>query len=601
MKKIFLVLLAMMFAISIKANDASFYMSGNTLVPVKETDISVAKEILTITIGRDGYAKVDVYYEFFNPKRAKTVTMAFEADPPAFLGQLQNRDGKHPYIKDFTVTMNDVALECKNAIIEKKYGDQKDFKPLDMDEWIGNETSDEEPFCDANELYNEKEDRWIRFSYGYFFTAEFKKGLNTVHHTYSYHMNDNFIADYVIEYWLTPATRWAGGKIGDFTLRLKSEQYGEEICMVDSLFMGEPWKAPFDQYFVQHPNPYVNDVVEHFMLARLEPDRALEWHTTDFAPDRNLQIFSANYIKQRFRYNTSGTVVVDDNTGDACVYVAEDETRYLVEAQDYGWMDKSTSHIEIRSAEKGQGCITSISNEPVYVRLSPSKNAEVIQVIGVAEDIPDSFECLGYCWVWDDGSHSWFIANVYGIKGYVNADKVMWEPYNIKVPEPPYDFYNYDDPTSVIIPEGITFIETATFYNCKDVKTVSIPNSVTFIGARAFEGCTGLETVTLSEGMKAIDPWTFKNCSSLTKVVIPAGISRIQAEAFSGCNALTSIICNNPTPPIIFDNSFSSSCYKATLYVPQGFKKAYQSARIWKNFKNIVEMPLTVNQGYRSF
>lgn len=593
MKKIVLVLLAMMFAISIKANDASFYMSGNTLVPVKETDISVAKEILTITVGCDGYAKVDVYYEFFNPKRAKTVTMAFEAEPPSWLGGIQNRDGTHPFIKDFTVTMNDVALECKNAIIEKKYGDRKDFKPLDMDEWIGNETSDEEPFCDANELYNEKEDRWIRFSYGYFFTAEFKKGLNTVHHTYSYHMNDNFLADYVIDYWLTPATRWAGGKIGDFTLRLKSEQYGEEICMVDSLFMGEPWKAPFDQYFVQHPNPYVNDVVEHFMLARLEPDRTLEWHTTDFAPDRNLQIFSANYIKQRFRYNTSGTVVVDDNTGDACVYVAEDETRYLVEAQDYGLMDKSTSHIEIRSAENGQGCITSISNEPVYVRLSPSLTADVVQVIGVAEDIPDSYECLGYSRV-RDGEwglfRGWFRANVEGIIGYVNEGDVMWEPYNIKVPEPPYDFYNYDDSTSVIIPEGITFIENAAFYNCREVKTVSIPNSVTFIGARAFEGCTGLETVTLSEGMKAIDPWTFKNCSSLTKVVIPAGIGRIQAEAFSGCNALTSIICNNPTPPIIFDNSFSSSCYKATLYVPKGSMKFYQANRYWKNFKNIVEM-----------
>lgn len=81
-------------AVAAMANDASFYMSGNTLVPIKETDISVAKEILTITIGKDRYAKVDVYYEFYNPGKAKTLTMAFEADPPSYLGGLQNRDGE---------------------------------------------------------------------------------------------------------------------------------------------------------------------------------------------------------------------------------------------------------------------------------------------------------------------------------------------------------------------------------------------------------------------------------------------------------------------------------------------------------------------------
>ena len=593
MKKIVPVLLSLLFAITAKANDASFYMRGNTLVPIKETDISVAKEILTITVGKDQYAKVDVYYEFFNPGKAKTITMAFEAEPPAFLGQLQNRDGIHPYIKDFTVTMNDVALECENAIIEKKYGAQKDFKPLDLDELVGNEIIEDEPFCDANEFYNKKEDRWIRFSYGYFFTAEFKKGLNTVHHTYSYHMNDNIFADYVIDYWLTPATRWAGGKIGDFTLRLKSEQYGEEICIVDSLFMGEPWKVPFDQYFVEHSNPYANDVVEHFMLARLEPDRVLEWHTTDFVPDRDLQIFPSGYIKQSFRYATEGTVVVDDKTGDACVYVAENETRYLVEAQDYGWMDKSASHIERRRAVNGEGCITSISDEPVYVRLSPSLTADVVQVIGVAEDIPDSYECLGYSRV-RDGEwglfRGWFRANVEGIIGYVNEGDVMWEPYNIKVPEPPHKFYQYDNPASAVIPKGVTYVETGTFRNCKDIQTVSIPEGVSFIGTSAFDGCTGLGSVAMPESMKIIDPWTFRGCSSLKTVILPASLTRIQAEAFAGCSSLSSINIKSATPPSIWENTFDASTFqKATLYVPKGSKNAYKTDTYWKKFQNIVE------------
>lgn len=365
--------------------------------------------------------------------------------------------------------------------------------------------------------------------------------------------------------------------------------------MVDSLFMGKPWDINSYQYFFYHENPYAlnGSKVEHFMLADLNPDKALEWHSTDFVPSRNITIYPADYIMPDFRHATGGTIVVDDEAGVECVYVAEDETRYFIVASDYGWIDKSKGHIEKRSAKDGQGCITSKVNKPVYVRLSPGMNTDVIQVIGVAQDIPDSYECLGYKTVSGSGKyglyHSWFITNVEGIIGYVDADEVMWEPYNIKVPEPPHKFYNYDDPTSVIIPEGVTMIDNATFNNCKDIKTVSIPASVRFIGGSAFDGCSELESVTIPDSVKTVDPCVFRGCSSLTTVVLPAGVTRIQAGAFMGCSALTSVTCNNPTPPLIFENSFGSSCDKATLYVPKGSKQAYQSADYWKDFQNIIE------------
>lgn len=591
MKKIVSVLLALLFATSIKANDAVFYMSGATLVPIKETDISISKEILTITVGKDDYATVDVYYEFYNPKKSKTVTMAFEAMAPSY-GPI-HRDGTHPFIKDFTVQMNGSSLPFENALIESEYGKPTDYTPLTIGE-LDPDEEDEDGMPDGDYVYDEKQDKYVPFSYCYFFTANFKKGVNTVHHTYRYRMNQNIYANYVIDYWLTPAARWAGGKIGDFTLRIKSERAGE-ICMVDSLFMGKPWDINSYQYFFYHENPYAlnGSKVEHFMLADLNPNKALEWHSTDFVPSRNITIYPADYIMPDFRYATGGTIVVDDEAGVECVYVAEDETRYFIVASDYGWIDKSKGHIERRSAADGQGCITSKVSKPVYVRLSPGMNTDVIQVIGVAQDIPDSYECLGYKTVSGSGKyglyHSWFIANVEGIIGYVDADEVMWEPYNIKVPERPHKFYNYDDPSSVIIPEGVTMIDNATFNNCKDIKTVSIPASVRFIGGSAFDGCSELESVNIPDSLKTIDPCVFRGCSSLTAVIIPAGVTRIQAGAFMGCSALTSVTCNNPTPPLIFENSFGSSCDKATLYVPKGSKQAYQSDSNWKNFKNIVE------------
>ena len=45
--------------LTVSANDGVYFTSGNFLVPTQETDISVSKEILTITIGKDNYARVD--------------------------------------------------------------------------------------------------------------------------------------------------------------------------------------------------------------------------------------------------------------------------------------------------------------------------------------------------------------------------------------------------------------------------------------------------------------------------------------------------------------------------------------------------------------
>ena len=65
-----------------RANDGVYYMNGNQIVPLTETDITIAKEVLTISIGDDGYARVDVQYEFMNNGKAKEVQMGFEANAP---------------------------------------------------------------------------------------------------------------------------------------------------------------------------------------------------------------------------------------------------------------------------------------------------------------------------------------------------------------------------------------------------------------------------------------------------------------------------------------------------------------------------------------
>lgn len=79
------------------ANDGLFYTSGNQLVPLNESQISVSKEVLTICLNANGTATVDVQYDFLNPeKEERCVTVGFVADAPQnFTGQ-QLQETEHP-------------------------------------------------------------------------------------------------------------------------------------------------------------------------------------------------------------------------------------------------------------------------------------------------------------------------------------------------------------------------------------------------------------------------------------------------------------------------------------------------------------------------
>lgn len=357
MKHLFLTFIALLLVLELKANDGAFYVNGSTLVPVKETDISISKEILTITIGDDDYATVDVYYEFFNPKAAKTITMAFEAEPPGDWNPVPfNRNGVHPFIKDFSVTMNGTTLPHSNMVIQKDYKKEQDFKPFDLNGWKGygdtilykgeriiNYSSEDGLFMDGgNMLYSEELDTFAYFAYGYFFTATFQEGLNTVHHTYRYRTNYTNFSKFDFEYWLTPATRWAGGKIGDFTLRLKSQSPKTEIYMMDCLFDGQHWTGSPDQYLFTWTE-YIN---RHYVLADLYPDKVLEWHTTDFTPNKDFVIYSPEY-NQPDPFFAVWNVVVDETKGDVYLYAGQDDDHYFTYAGGhYGEVNKSTSHVE---------------------------------------------------------------------------------------------------------------------------------------------------------------------------------------------------------------------------------------------------------------
>ena len=211
----------------IYANDGAFFASGNQLIPISETDISVKKEILSLKKLNNKVIEVTVYYEFFNPKEAKEIVVGFEAFSPA--GDVDGTPvkGEHPYMRNFTVLLNDQHLKYNIA-----YVDDSSYVKNGMVQ-SKNLTTLMSGMSNVNE---------VDFYYVYHFKAKFKKGLNKIKHTYIYDVSGSVDYNYDFQYVLTAANRWGNKEIDDFTLNIDMGEF--ETFSINKSFFNDKsdWK-----------------------------------------------------------------------------------------------------------------------------------------------------------------------------------------------------------------------------------------------------------------------------------------------------------------------------------------------------------------------
>lgn len=428
MKKAFLLFLVLWAGIqTTSANDGVYFTSGNFLVPLHETDIRATREVLTITIGTDGFATVDVRYEFTNDGEAKTVKMAFEANSSYNSGEPLQRNGVHPDIKDFTVKMNGSSLAYKNGVVALTYtenGEQTGFTPLDMTQWKGVGEVPDSLLPNENAIYNATLDSTTEYAYAYYFDAPFEKGLNTVHHTYRYRMSYNVTQRFTIPYWLTPVTRWANGQADDFTLHITADD-ATELCMSDTLFTAAPFTTAKGSTLYNLTDDYNRSL----LFACLMPGDTISWHTTGFRPTDDMCVMSPEWdpAGNLRKYSTSGKVVIDA-AGNKSRYIGRCGDSYLVDVQDYALVKQAGSRVVTYEAANGQGILTQNSEEArrVNVRRRPTTKSPVIATISDAEgELPTVYPCLGYTDGPDEGM--WYKTKVNGRIGYIRQDLMLWD------------------------------------------------------------------------------------------------------------------------------------------------------------------------------
>ena len=323
MKKLFFSFVIMVVSFVARGNDGVFFVNGNHLVPVMESDIALTKEVLTICLQDDGYAKVDVQYTLTNRGEEKVVIMGFEACAPYNDDVEFNPKGVHPYISDFTVEMNGKRLDYMNAVVKSEYGEDCDFRPLDLKKWKSYgkvKMRDGEDLPDYSMLYDREKDSLIDFAYAYYFRAIFAPGKNKVHHTYRYKMSYGVGRTFEVPYWLLPAMRWSNRQIDDFTLRIKTPGTAKHFYMCDSIFTQSPFvitKGVGKMKKVKNWGEQYTEIVLR--------NGTVEWHAKKFRPVSNFNIESAerlnydNFILGTFydrsdMYNPSGFVLESDRS-----------------------------------------------------------------------------------------------------------------------------------------------------------------------------------------------------------------------------------------------------------------------------------------------
>ena len=154
--------------------------------------------------------------------------------------------------------------------------------------------------------------------------------------------------------------------------------------------------------------------------------------------------------------------------------------------------------------------------------------------------------------------------------------------------------------TEVIMPEGVTTLESEAFKGCTDLSEITIPKSVTNIGDNVFLGTKWLDnkikenplvivnntvvagyeckgSVTIPDNVTRIASYAFKNAVDLTEIIIPDSVTSMGISAFEGCTSLTKIEIPNKVQAICM-MTFKDCSNLSEIIIPYSLEFIYEQA-----------------------
>jgi len=316
-------LISIVYAVLLKANDGAYHGAGSSLRPVRETQISVRKELLVMKrVGK--FLHVTVNYVMFNPGPERTLTVGFEGSSPSGDVEIAPKNDEHPYISDFQAIVNGTDVQHEVHFFTTADINSKDHK---------------RKMISREEARQANAEEGPEVDYVYTFTARFVPGENTIRHSYIHRLSSSVTNNYAYEYILTAANRWANNQIDDFTLILDVGPF-ENIFLPMTFFTGTSgWKINGKGTVRQRS--CVDDVHEPSGTKQLWfyiESGFVEFTAKNFHPRGELSFSSPGILGTRFDCR---------QVEQACGGVFE-SLQYSISAQpEISWRDYTASQIKI--------------------------------------------------------------------------------------------------------------------------------------------------------------------------------------------------------------------------------------------------------------
>jgi len=153
-----------------------------------------------------------------------------------------------------------------------------------------------------------------------------------------------------------------------------------------------------------------------------------------------------------------------------------------------------------------------------------------------------------------------------------------------------YVFYNDDNLTDIVIPDGVATIGTYAFGDCDKLASITLPNSVTAIKDHAFYSCDLLATLGMPNALKTIANDAFGYCVALPMITIPDTVESIGDYAYAWCAKPTELVIPDSVTSLGL-NVFRGCTGVITLTIPAPYvEKDYTGTDDFRSVNNDAHM-----------
>lgn len=257
MKTIFILCFLCLFSLPTFANDGSYITSGSQIYPVKETSISMDKEVLSFTV-RDKVAQVDILFEFLNPtNQARTMMVGFQA--PSSSGDVDVETSSVSQIRNFKVMQEGKLLPYQ----------LKAARCAD---------------CELKETSAFRFDQSNNGVFVYLFEVTFQPGITRIHHSYEFPASSSVMMEQTYSYILTTGAKWANKQIRDFTLNIDMGE--NKYFFVDDVFGATAEWNIVGTGKVTGKKQFYESMARHRMVRVISGK--LQVKVKDFSPQKNI-------------------------------------------------------------------------------------------------------------------------------------------------------------------------------------------------------------------------------------------------------------------------------------------------------------------------